>query len=69
MRDKPNAPPRPKRTRKAKPLGRMIEARQPAPEQPFDRKKSERVTRGANQAADRLLREMDAFLKNAGRKP
>ena len=79
MRDKPKAP-----RRKPKPLARMMDARgvggaatrgqgdarHASPAQPeFDQKKSARSTRQANQAADRLLREMDAFLKNADRKP
>ena len=69
MRDKPKALPRQKPERKPKPLGRIIEARQPAASQAFDKKKSARSTQAANQAADRLLREMDEFLKQAGRKP
>ena len=65
MRDKtkslgPKAPPR----RKPKQLAKMMDERHSPISTPgFDQKKSERATRQANQAADRLLREMDAFLK------
>lgn len=52
--DRPRPPPR----KKAKSFVDIIEARQP-----YDKSKTERSKRRAIEAADRLMREMDDFLK------
>ena len=60
MRTKPKAPARKPR----EDLVDIIESRQP-----HDAAKSERTSRRAREAADKLLREMDEFVRNAARKP
>lgn len=59
MRETPKTPLRKSLKRKPKPVLAPSDA-------PFDAKRSARSTRAANQAADRLLREMDAFLEHTG---
>ncbi len=59
MRTKPKPPVRKPR----KDLVDIIEQRQP-----YDAAKSERTNRRAREAADKLLREMDEFVRNADRK-
>lgn len=60
MRTKPKVPARKPR----KDLVDIIESRQP-----YDAAKGERTKRRAREAADKLLREMDEFVRNAARKP
>ena len=59
MRTKPKLPARKPR----KDLVDIIEQRQP-----YDAAKTERTSRRAREAADKLLREMDEFVRNADRK-
>ncbi len=59
MRTKPKPPVRKPR----KDLVDIIEQRQP-----YDTAKAERTNRRAREAADKLLREMDEFVRNADRK-
>lgn len=59
MRTKPKLPARKPRKR----LIDIIEQRQP-----YDAAKTERTNRRAREAADKLLREMDEFVRNADRK-
>ena len=63
MRDKPKPTLRDSLKRKPQLLTKPLTK----PDQAFDAKRSRRSTRAANDAADRLLREMDEFLKQAGR--
>ena len=60
MPAKPKAPARKPR----KDLVDIIESRQP-----YDTAKAERTNRRAREAADKLLRDMDEFVRNAARKP
>ena len=60
MSIKPEIAPR----KKPKPLADLVDAKLP-----FDRQKARKTNRRAIQAADRLLREIDDFLKQTPRKP
>ena len=59
MRSKPKAP----GAKPAKPLADLIDAKLP-----YDKQRSQKTNKRASEAADRLLREMDAVLKQLDRK-
>ena len=59
MRSKPTAPPR----KSPKPIAEGLDARLP-----YDKRRTDKSARQASDAADRLMREMDAVLKQLDRK-